>query len=529
MSFFSSYFKRALTGYASFYAVLPLFWLTAEWAQRPGLAAVNTVYLLSCCFALTLIPRRTPVLRCCRLGATLLANTVATAIAMCLALTGALPEATVLASMRESNLHEIATVVQAAPLATLMLALSWMVQLAGLLILSSEPCEASTVASFKRLSPLLVLPLALPLLIKDIQATYPFAVFNMADKFLSYKQFSQQVDLSKLPRVIPPTAASNEVTVLVLGESSSAKYWQINGYSEATSPFMVARQANGELVNFRQHMSSASATFLAVPSILAHDGKLFEHSKGPWPASSLSLARAAGKRVGWLSTQSPQPASSEAQDLDFESSFYSYQHQAIYDEPLIGKAGAWLSANAKQSGILVLHTLGSHLPFEFRYPEAFKKWEGPAAQYPKNQTTENYLNTILYTDYVLEQLMRRLEQEARPAVLMYVSDHGETLMGGIARSRAPSDANVLHVPLMIWANSAWRKVHPDWWQLLQKRANTGHATHHLNLGPTLMHLSGVTYENAPYTRDLLAPEFEEWSTTPAITSDLSTVISVPVR
>jgi lipid A ethanolaminephosphotransferase len=51
-----------------------------------------------------------------------------------------------------------------------------------------------------------------------------------------------------------------------------------------------------------------------------------------------------------------------------------------------------------------------------------------ANQCTLEQLYNSYDNTILYTDYVLGEILQRLELSGAPYVFIYLSDHGESLM-----------------------------------------------------------------------------------------------------
>jgi glucan phosphoethanolaminetransferase (alkaline phosphatase superfamily) len=84
--------------------------------------------------------------------------------------------------------------------------------------------------------------------------------------------------------------------------------------------------------------------------------------------------------------------------------------------------------------------------------------------------------------------------------------------GHPVRTNTPLGPNTLHVPLIVWTNSLWRAEHPELWTALKTKTQMN--THHLNLGPTLMHLAGYEYAGMPQHRNLLAPEFTAWKTLP---------------
>jgi arylsulfatase A-like enzyme len=119
-----------------------------------------------------------------------------------------------------------------------------------------------------------------------------------------------------------------------------------------------------------------------------------------------------------------------------------------------------------------------------------------------------------------------LEQERRPTLVVHTSDHAETIMYGVARPDAPRDERLLHVPLLFWANQAWKDHHAGQWAALHAFARSGQATSHLNIVPTVIGLLGIAYDGRPRHRDVLDREFAPWQTTPALASDEKTIVRV---
>jgi lipid A ethanolaminephosphotransferase len=74
-----------------------------------------------------------------------------------------------------------------------------------------------------------------------------------------------------------------------------------------------------------------------------------------------------------------------------------------------------------------------------------------------------YDNTILYTDYVLSQLIQKLNTKSGEVdtFLFYASDHGESLgEGGVYLHGLPyaiAPAAQKHVPFVFWASDGFRK------------------------------------------------------------------------
>ena len=92
-----------------------------------------------------------------------------------------------------------------------------------------------------------------------------------------------------------------------------------------------------------------------------------------------------------------------------------------------------------------------------------RKVEGDVEE-NREQIINAYDNTILYTDHVLAQLTRLLEENAsrRASALLYVSDHGEsTGESGLYLHGAPylfAPKEQTRVPMLLWTSRSFQ----DW-------------------------------------------------------------------
>jgi glucan phosphoethanolaminetransferase (alkaline phosphatase superfamily) len=447
----------------------------------------------------------------------LLSNTVAAVVLFAMLVTGGFPNlATCLAALK-TDAGEAAQVLSAAGRFVALVGAAWLAQLPGCVSFAWR--APRTAISTSRLRILALAPLTLPMLLAPVAQTYPARLAGLVSQVSQYLQAADRVNLADAYRVTvrtaPAATALPELVVFVVGESSQAEYWQLLGYSQPSSPAMARRDAAGELVVFRRHMSTAAATRFAVPALLSP----FEHVMAPATGhrpSLVTLMARAGYDTGWLSVQGPLPAASEAQEALFTSDAEVLGMPGEYDDRLLAQSARWLGRHTSRPGFLVLHTAGSHIPYEARYPAGMARWHDfEGMDFPKSQTVGNYLNTILYTDTVLDQLMTQLARERRPVLLVYVSDHGEGSMKRLSRDHAPLEG-LLHVPFFLWGNTAWREAHGGQWNALARTAQTNPVTSHLNIVPTLTSLQGIDYEGKPKNRDLLSASFQPWVRTPAL-------------
>jgi lipid A ethanolaminephosphotransferase len=120
-----------------------------------------------------------------------------------------------------------------------------------------------------------------------------------------------------------------------------------------------------------------------------------------------------------------------------------------------------------QSGyrFVVLHLGGgSHGPaYADRHPPEFQRFKplcmdaDVANRCTREQLYNAYDNTILYVDYVLGEIIATLDRSGAPYVVIYLSDHGESLMedGRLFHGMPPGmalPAEQAQVPLIVKAS-----------------------------------------------------------------------------
>lgn len=261
-----------------------------------------------------------------------------------------------------------------------------------------------------------------------------------------------------------------EVVVLVIGESSTRKTWELFQPQPGvqTTPRLLERLGRGEQVlPFSNVVAQSVSTRQAVPSMLTAQPVLWPDGK-PNPKATrsiLSQMAQVGYRTGWFSNQVAvgefdgviAAYADEAQSRAFlnPSSFAS---QGSYDEVLLPALRRFLAVQAGMGrAFAVLHTMGSHFRFEHRYPPGF----GPFAM-PRS-TEQAYQNSVAYTDLVLDKVIEALEQDGRSAVLLYVSDHGQGLAD--QRCNKPDTNRVTvdayEVPALLWLSPAYAHANPQ--------------------------------------------------------------------
>ena len=280
-----------------------------------------------------------------------------------------------------------------------------------------------------------------------------------------------------------------EAVVLVLGESARADHFHINGYARPTTPNIEA----WGMQTFRHTRACASETRLSVPCLLTR-ATPDDMERAFRETSLVSVFRGAGFETSWISNQSffwsqfaPSRFSEstiysialEAGHVFFNNVSGDVDYLTLYDQELLPDLDRVLSRPASRQ-LVVLHTIGSHWHCDSHYPPSFARWT-PLCQKrnPKRcapgEYVNSYDNSIRYTDWFLGQVMERLQR--RPALLLYVSDHGAE-MGerGVLTHTPFSGEDVRHVPMLYWMSESFRARHPAY-ALAAKRRESSPMSH----------------------------------------------------
>jgi glucan phosphoethanolaminetransferase (alkaline phosphatase superfamily) len=296
-----------------------------------------------------------------------------------------------------------------------------------------------------------------------------------------------------------------QIVILVIGESLRADHLGVNGYARHTTPGLA--KLGDSLLSFTNVASTANYTSFAVPRIVSR--KL-----GPDRVSLVSMFKEAGFRTAWLSNQEEMVFSADAHQNQFAET--SWKLGVRYDTELLPQLRACLRQCGDRQ-FIVLHILGSHFPYESRYDPRYRVFTPTFGDtgFPtvsarfKQHLINSYDNTVVATDRFLSDVIAQADAERKPAVVMFTADHGENLYDDerqfVLHSGArPSRADTF-VPLLVWANQAYRTTQPD--KLAALRASLHAPVSHLDIMPTLLDMAHVSYTGKQETQSLASPAF----------------------
>jgi lipid A ethanolaminephosphotransferase len=211
----------------------------------------------------------------------------------------------------------------------------------------------------------------------------------------------------------------NLVVVLAVGESSRRKNFSVYGYDRNNTNPVLGQTPGLHLLN---GVATRASTLYALPKILTKDDVKLTTivSKAGVPTSCYVNYTLYDNCAGVGET----PAT-------------NCGHAGkCYDEDVIPLLQSNVATYQSGYRFIVLHLGGgSHGPvYSDRHPPEFQRFKpmctdaDVAGKCTLEQLYNSYDNTILYVDHVLGQAVQTLDQSGVPYVLIYLSDHGESLM-----------------------------------------------------------------------------------------------------
>lgn len=219
-----------------------------------------------------------------------------------------------------------------------------------------------------------------------------------------------------------PPAKEPHTYIIVIGESSSRDYMSAYTTMEHnTTPWQYrCKKESQRNVIFPNAYACANQTVPSLERILTernqYNTKEFYES-----VSIVDIARKAGYTTHWYSNQGVVGAAETsitlvANTCDHAKWTKQELNKVQYDEALLD----FLSeVDPTKNNLIFFHLMGSHFNFINRYPEEATKWGEPGVQ----DNTLNYLNSIHYTDTLLENIYNYACDKLNLQALIYFSDH----------------------------------------------------------------------------------------------------------
>lgn len=280
-------------------------------------------------------------------------------------------------------------------------------------------------------------------------------------------------DGMKTKPVIVRNESSIPYVVYILGESTSRHRMGMYGYRLDTTPFMSAREKQGDLTRFTDVISPNATTM----NVLAKLFSYYRHDMpGEWyeTADLFTILREAGYYTTWVSNQEFSGRNGNNARLYAERcnnyAFTTYRNSTSstirepYDEAVLPLLDKTLQTPRKKN-FIVVHLMGSHQLYSNRFPQERRKF-GPESENGPDEKVRgiraDYDNAVRYNDSIVNAIVSRFEN--KNAIIVYTSDHGEDVMEINKKAAGHNDINpnqlMVEIPMLVWTSKAFRTTYP---------------------------------------------------------------------
>ncbi len=323
---------------------------------------------------------------------------------------------------------------------------------------------------------------------------YPiYSAIKLAKSYAPKEPFIELTSGAKLNE-----NSQKEVLLLVIGETARSQNLSLNGYSKNdtniyTKPF--------DPVSFTDFNSCGTSTAISLPCIFSDLGRdNFSIDKANNRSNLLDIISAARVSVSCFTNNSGSHKGVCARIEDTISLGGKEPDGVLL--PLIKDR---LNSVATTS-LIVAHLQGSHGPSYFRrYPAEFARFtptcDTTLLKECSNEAIVNtYDNTILYTDFIIAEMIKMLQNSGIKSTLFYTSDHGESLgengiyLHGIPYALAPKMQT--KVPAILWQS--------DKNELTAAKSLKNANLSHDNIFSTVLGILGVSSPHYDPAMDFLA-------------------------
>lgn len=374
-------------------------------------------------------------------------------------------------------------------------------------------------------------------LYKQTQRTSSFA--DAVDKFeshvepavpwqllIGYRNYRDQLDgmqamldanakVAPLKNLTDQTAGLPATLVLIIGESTNREHMSLYGYPRETTPNLD--RMRDQLDVFNNVVSPRPYTIESLQQVLT-----FADEKHPdlflKTPSIVDVMKQAGYKTWWITNQQTLTKrntmlttfSQQADEQIYLNNNRS-QNAAQYDGDVLAPFAKVLADSAPRK-LIVIHLLGTHVDYDYRYPQDFARFSGregapPGLSDERLATYNSYDNAVLYNDFVVSSIIKQFAATDPNGFLLYLSDHGEDVYDSglhdtLGRNEGRPTAPMYTIPFIAWESPKWRTTH-DW----NFTGDLSRPYSSSSLIFTWADMAGLNFDEQDHSRSLVSPSF----------------------
>ncbi len=259
----------------------------------------------------------------------------------------------------------------------------------------------------------------------------------------------------------------NELHVIILGESTSRSHMGLYDYYRQTTPELF--ELKDELLIYDNVISPHAYSIGALTKILTLAN--YENPDKIDDGSIIQLINRAGFDTYWLSNQRPVgPYESLITKISMSSKYHKFitttisGNNKVLDGNLISEFDDILKEDGNKK-VVFLHLIGTHHHYKNRYPKEFDYFmDDPITNFKSKDNFKiinHYHNAILYNDYLISKVIKKVDSLESHSFVLYFSDHGEEMFDHINLAGHNEDIysrNMFDIPFILWRSKKYKQT-----------------------------------------------------------------------
>lgn len=310
--------------------------------------------------------------------------------------------------------------------------------------------------------------------------------------------------------------------ILIIGESHSKYHTSLydKKYPRETMPKLNNKFKNNELIIFNDIISPYSYTRRALPEVLTLKENDGENNFYDYP-SILDIFKSAGFKTYWISNQESYGVvvntiatiASGANEVRYTETYNSSSRKLKkYDEDILPVLKDVLKENEKKK-FIVVHLMGNHMQYHERVPQKWDIYKDIPVEFnewqkKKFEIVNFYDNSLLYVDWIVDNIIKEVESQNSKSYVLYISDHGEELYDGknfMGHGETVINKYVAEVPMFLWLSDKY-KMTQDNIEEIERSVNRRYSSG--DLPYTLMDLSNIEWEKFDKSRSIINENYK---------------------
>ena len=320
--------------------------------------------------------------------------------------------------------------------------------------------------------------------------------------------------------------SDTDFIIFIIGESESRHFMGMYNPQYDSTPLCNKLIESGNMFAFTDTISMKSSTAQVMTPLLSFMENTTETTDLTKFDPIVDVFSKAGYQAFWISNH--EKITKDLSYATYMSSRCNYStftsksagnvehisRLCLKDEVILPVLDEYIKKQVpqKDKNLFCIQIMGSHIRYKDRVPENYNKFQYTDVKEDKlddnqKKTVAEYLNTIYYTDYIINEILTRFAD--KDAMMIYVSDHGEEMWQSGFVGHGPTSVSkyMVDIPFLIWVSDKYKEKRPDNVQRIKNSLNKPFMTD--SLVHVMLDLAGIETKQYDPTKSVINQAYKE--------------------